>query len=183
MNAITTITTHITSRVARLLVAAVLAALIGLGTLLVPVGDAAAQTTDETAAINTRPTEVDDFEWISGQSRWANANASRLERTVFQFVPDTGEFFMIQPDGYPTLAGTYIVDDDVVEVQASYDTTTGYTGSTHVEMAGQMVVQDDELVLQLHYVAGGTIAAVINGSEFGSSSAKAYMATVTLDEV
>ena len=116
------------------------------------------------------------FELVAGRPQWAQPTRDRLSRTVFQLTSD-GQFAMVQPDGYPTLVGTVGQDGTIT---ASVASSVGSTGSTTSEMYGQLSRDGAASVLELRYISGATLAAMVNGTAFGSSSVKAFTATVAL---
>ncbi|MGH3565822.1 MAG: hypothetical protein ACRDRH_07265 [Pseudonocardia sp.] len=122
------------------------------------------------------PAEITLFDWRSGKQQWTQPSRNRLSRAVFTLRAD-GAFVMHQPDSYPTLVGTVSSDGTV---RAAYHSTTGNTGSISVEVLGQLGVDNGVPVLSLTYASGSAMAAVINGTRFGSNSTLMYRATMTL---
>lgn len=143
------------------------------------VGPAGAQEADTIEVATLAPVEIRAFELVAGRPQWAQSTRDRLGRTIFQFGP-SGQFAMVQPDGYPMLIG--VVGDDG-SITASTASAVGSAGSTTVEMYGQLSREGEVPVLEIRYVSGAALAAVVNGTSFGSSTVKAFTATVALRQL
>jgi hypothetical protein len=125
------------------------------------------------------PARITEFTMSSGD-RWADSNAERLGRSGF-VVTANGQFGMWQPDNYPQLVGTINPDGTFY---ASASATYGSTGSNSTEVQGRLVDNGDgTATISFTYTAGAVDAAVVNGTQFGSSRTKAYHATVELARV
>ena len=151
------------------------AAAAALSLLLAPVASAAPAPA-AVQVLAMRPATITSFQLISGLPHWGPTNRDRLARSVFA-ADANGRFVMKQPDGYPTLVGTMSANGTF---RASARSSVGSTGSTNVEIMGQVSTSGNTVRLNLTYVSGSSIAAVINGQKFGTNGAKAYRATMTM---
>ena len=146
-----------------------------LSLLLAPAAGAAPVPT-AVQSLAMRPASITSFQLVSGLPHWESANRSRLARSVFA-ADASGRFVMRQPDGYPTLVGTLSGDGTF---RASAHSSVGSTASTNVEIMGRVSTSGNTVRMNLTYVSGSTIAAVVNGQKFGANGAKAYRATMTM---
>ncbi|WP_220188076.1 hypothetical protein, partial [Pseudonocardia pini] len=117
---------------------------------------------------------VTSFQLVSGLPQWGPASQARLGRTVFQIRAD-GTFLMVQPDGYPALVGRM---DGNGTFRAQASSSVGSTASTQVEVIGRLDAR--RATMSLTYASGGAMAAVVNGTHFGSNSTKVFRATLAL---
>jgi len=134
------------------------------------------------AAADYSTTRVTAFNWVAGQSQWQQSNINRLARSQWRFL-NNGYFAMVQPDGYPLVAGSWTRRGALTTFSGRYVFNTGYSGQTIVDVVGSLRGR----VLSLRYVSAQTLAAVIgcdvNGdgcNRYGSSRTKAYTARVTV---
>lgn len=111
--------------------------------LLIALTGAGVASADPAPVYDLKPTEPRSFSLIKGQPQWGRQDVDRLGRTVFRFSTD-GQFAMIQPDGYPSPIGAYGADGTV---HATASRSVGNTGSTTVELYGQLHRDGDALVL------------------------------------
>ena len=151
------------------------AAAAALSLLLAPAAGAAPAPA-AVQSVAMRPATITSFQLVSGLPQWGPANRSRLARSVFA-ADASGRFVMRQPDGYPTLVGTMSGDGTF---RASAHSSIGNTASTNVEIMGQVSTSAGTVRMNLTYVSGSTMAAVVNGQRFGANGAKAYRATMTM---
>src|SRR3712207_8127858 len=95
---------------------------------------ATAAHADPATAVSITPASIDSFTFQATNPQWEAPTRDRLGRTVFTLSPD-GTFQVTQPDGYPTLTGTF---GDDGTFQASDSSSAGATGGTGTAVPGQI---------------------------------------------
>jgi hypothetical protein len=155
------------------IVALVLAA---TGALAADARSATAPKAASADVVNLVPSRIVGFNWIRGQAAWRPGSYSRIGRSVFQFGAG-GRFALFQPDGYPTLRGSFRISGDTARFTARYAFVT-ITGNNTTEVQGTLNVRTGRT--QILYVAGMTLAAYVNEEHFGLSNVKVFQAQLQL---
>jgi hypothetical protein len=129
------------------------------------------------------PVQINEWTWHQGNLAWEQDNLSRLGRSVWVLDTDTGEAAMIQPDGYPTLVGTFTSQGQQLTMQGNFFSSAGATGSITAEFYAEVDFSSGVLLMRIWYVSGSTLAAVINGTDFGSTNERFYEAALQLTQL
>jgi hypothetical protein len=124
--------------------------------------------------------KITAFQWLRGNTSWQQETYSLLSRSSWTVDDTTGVALMIQPDGYPTLKGSYSVDGKTLTMWGFYQRSTGYTGTVTVEYYAVADFNTSTPTMKLWYVSGSSLSAVINGTGFGSTKVKYYYAKLQL---
>ena len=127
--------------------------------------------------VNLVPSQVRTFEWLRGQLAWRSPNLSRLQRSVFQFAPGR-RFSLFQPDGYPTVRGTFTISGNTASFSGRHVFSTYPSGYSVTEIEGTLNMQTGRATVTL--IAAQTLAAYINDTRFGLSNVKMYRSQLAL---
>jgi hypothetical protein len=142
-------------------------------------GEASAASFDRTRTFETK--ELKSFEQISGQSQWVSSIQRRIRGASWTFRSN-GTFTYAPSDSrddlFP-LSGRYVCRESLCEFEASAASTIGSTGSASAAVSGKLRLGSESSIEMTQVNSMGN-AAVVNGTEFASSSASSYKFTVTL---
>lgn len=123
---------------------------------------------------------VVEFRQIQGLPAWAESSLSRLRGAVWYF-DNSGRFTLQLPNfGLPAIRGTFEENGGTLTFKGSSQSSSGYSGATTVEVYGTIREQAGQPVVQIGYVSGQSLGAVVNGTKFGSSRTSAWSATAVL---
>ena len=143
-------------------------------------GEARSASAPKAAAVgeaNLVPSRILTFEWLRGQLAWRAGNLSRLQRSVFQFAPGR-QFALFQPDGYPTVRGTFSINGNTATFSGHYAFSTYPTGYSVTQVDGTINLQSSRATVVL--TAAQSLSASINGTRFGLSNVKMYRSEFAL---
>jgi hypothetical protein len=152
-------------------------ALTAAGALAGEAHSASAPKATSAGEANLVPSQVLTFEWLRGQLGWRDANLSRLQRSVFQFAPGR-RFALFQPDGYPTVRGTFSISGGTASFSGRYVFSTYPTGYSVTEIQGTLNLQSGRATILL--TAAQSLSAYINDTRFGLTNVKMYRSQVRL---
>jgi hypothetical protein len=138
----------------------------------------------EARTVTLAPARVTQFQWLAGNTAWAQPSLSRLARSRW-VLDDAGNAVMYQPDGYPALRGRFGRQGSRLVLRGSFSYVTGYSGTSTTEYVAAIDASQRTPTMRIAYSAGQTLAAVLNCnpmscSRFGSSRSKAFSASLTL---
>ncbi len=127
--------------------------------------------------VNLVASRVLTFDWLRGQLAWRASNLSRLQRSVFQFAPGR-QFVLFQPDGYPTVRGTFRINGNTATFSGRHVFSTYPSGHSVTEVEGTLNMQTGRATVTL--LAAQSLAAYVNDTRFGLSNVKMYRSQLTL---